>query len=98
MVRAIFISLITVIFTSVFAVVGMTQGQTGAASGEQVFKEQCSACHAGGGNILNPKIPLKGSPRLQTFAALLSWIRKPVQPTSSLSPLEGLRCAGTEAL
>jgi len=85
-VRAVFLSLLAVILVGVFTSVGMTQGKTGPASGEQVFKEQCSSCHAGGGNIVNPKMPLKGSPPLKTFAAFLSWIRKPVQPMPPFPP------------
>ena len=26
-----------------------------AASGEELFKKHCSACHADGGNVINPK-------------------------------------------
>jgi cytochrome c6 len=84
--RAVFLCLMVVILVSVFTTAGMTQGTTGAASGEQLFKEQCSACHPNGGNVINPHKPLKGSPKLKTFAAFLSWIRKPVQPMPPFPP------------
>lgn len=29
-----------------------------AASGEELFKKHCSACHPAGGNVINPKKPL----------------------------------------
>ncbi len=31
-----------------------------AATGEEVFKAKCAACHPNGGNIINPKETLKG--------------------------------------
>ena len=31
-----------------------------AATGEEVFKAKCAACHPNGGNIMNPKETLKG--------------------------------------
>ncbi|MBK5276594.1 MAG: cytochrome c [Desulfuromonadales bacterium] len=31
-----------------------------AANGEAVFKAKCASCHPDGGNIMNPKEPLKG--------------------------------------
>jgi len=85
-VRAVFLSLLAVILVGVFTGVGMTQGKTGPASGEQLFNVNCSACHAGGGNIVSPKMPLKGSPHLKAFAAFLPWIRKPVQPMPPFPP------------
>lgn len=30
------------------------------AGGEAIFKAKCSACHPDGGNIMNPKVTLKG--------------------------------------
>ncbi len=30
-------------------------GDAGKKSGETLFKENCSPCHAGGGNIINPQ-------------------------------------------
>jgi cytochrome c6 len=84
--RTVFISLLAMIFVGLLIIAGLTQRAAGAVSGEQVFKEQCSACHAGGGNILNPKKPLKGSPPLKTFAAFLTQIRKPQQPMPPFPP------------
>jgi cytochrome c6 len=84
--QAIFLCLIAVILTSLFTIAGMQQGTAAPASGEQLFKENCAACHAGGGNILNPKMPLKGAPLLKTFAAFLSQIRKPQPPMTAFPP------------
>jgi cytochrome c6 len=30
------------------------------AGGEAIFKAKCAACHPDGGNIINPKVTLKG--------------------------------------
>ena len=84
--QAIFLCLMAVIIVGLFIMAGMTQGATAPASGEQVFKEQCAACHANGGNVLNQKKPLKGSSDLKTFAAFLMQIRKPQQPMPPFPP------------
>jgi cytochrome c6 len=73
------------ILCGLLAMPGMTQ-ETGAASGELLFKQNCAACHANGGNIINPKLPLKGSPVLKTFASFLSQVRKPQQPMPAFPP------------
>ncbi|OGP84075.1 MAG: hypothetical protein A2Z08_00505 [Deltaproteobacteria bacterium RBG_16_54_11] len=75
-----------VILVAVFTIAGMTQGTAAPAPTEQLFKEQCAPCHAGGGNIVNPKMPLKGAPLLTTFAAFLSQVRKPQPPMPTFSP------------
>ena len=86
MVRAVLLSVITVVLVGVFILAGMTQGTTAPASGEQLFKENCVSCHVGGGNILNKQMPLKGSSDLKTFVAFLTQIRKPQQPMPSFPP------------
>lgn len=43
-------------------------------SGEQLFKNNCASCHVDGGNIVDPKKPVKGSEKLAskaTFKELL---------------------------
>ena len=84
--QAVLLSVMAVIITSLFTIAGMTQGTAAPASAEQLFKEQCSACHAGGGNVVNPKMPLKGGTLLETFTTFLSQIRKPQPPMPTFSP------------
>jgi len=36
----------------------LTASAVFAASGEELFKKHCSACHPDGGNVVNPKKPL----------------------------------------
>jgi cytochrome c6 len=43
------------------------------ATGETIFKAKCAACHPDGGNIMNPKEPLKG---LKDSKKIVSKIRK----------------------
>jgi cytochrome c6 len=84
--QLVFISVTVVVLTGLFIIAGMQQGTAGPTSGEQLFKENCAACHAGGGNIVNPKMPLKGAPLLKTFATFLSQIRKPQPPMTAFPP------------
>jgi cytochrome c6 len=51
-----------------------------AKAGEAVFAANCSACHADGGNLIDPKKPLRGSAKLKDFETFLGWIRVPVAP------------------
>jgi cytochrome c6 len=84
--QLVLLSITAVILTSLFTIAGMQQGTAVPSSGEQLFKENCAACHVGGGNIVNPKMPLKGAPLLKTFAAFLSQIRKPQPPMTAFPP------------
>jgi cytochrome c6 len=57
---------------------GAPAGQEEAfASGSEVFSLNCQACHPGGGNIIDPALPLKGSSRLASLEAFVSFIRAP---------------------
>jgi cytochrome c6 len=84
--QAVLLSAMVVMLTSLFTITGIQQGATASASAQQLFKENCAACHVGGGNIVNPKMPLKGAPLLKTFAAFLTQIRKPQPPMPAFPP------------
>ena len=43
------------------------------ADGEAIFKSKCASCHPDGGNIINPKEPLKG---MKDSKKITSKIRK----------------------
>lgn len=86
--QANFLCLAAVILVAVFTIAGMQQGATAPASPEQLFKQQCAACHAGGGNVVNPKMPLKGGTLMETFATFLAQIRKPQPPMPTFSPAQ----------
>jgi cytochrome c6 len=92
--RAVLLSVMGVVLVGVFTLAGMTQGTTAPAAGEQLFKDNCMSCHAGGGNILDKEMPLTGSPDLKTFAAFLTQIRKPKAP---MPPFPASKISDTQA-
>ncbi len=86
--QAISFCLMTVIITGLFIIAGMTQGQAASPSAAQLFKQNCSACHAGGGNVVNPKMPLNGGELLKTYETFLSQVRKPQPPMPTFTPAQ----------
>lgn len=48
-----------------------------APDGADIFKNNCAACHANGGNIVDPKKPLKGSKKLASKAVFKELLSKP---------------------
>jgi mono/diheme cytochrome c family protein len=54
-----------------------SQNAVSAPNGEEAFKASCAACHAAGGNIVNPKKPVKGSPKLASKEAFKAYLLKP---------------------
>jgi mono/diheme cytochrome c family protein len=53
------------------------------ANGEEIFNASCRVCHVNGGNIINPRFPLRGSQKLEDFETFLSFIRNPKMPDGS---------------
>jgi uncharacterized membrane protein len=47
----------------------------------RIFDTHCSMCHPGGGNIADPKLPLRNAPQLANFEAFASQIRNPKLPS-----------------
>jgi mono/diheme cytochrome c family protein len=52
-------------------------------NGEKIFNVSCRVCHVNGGNVINPRFPLRGSHKLSDFKTFLSFIRDPRMPDSS---------------
>lgn len=52
-----------------------------AANGEELFKQRCSACHANGGNIINPQKALfkanREANKVNTVEAIIDKMRNP---------------------
>ena len=65
---------------SAFATTGMAEEKKGA-TGEELFKLHCAACHPDGGNIINPKETLSKADRekhgVKTAKAIIGKMRKP---------------------
>jgi hypothetical protein len=55
--------------------------------GEEIFREDCRGCHAQGGNLINPNLPLRGSRELADFNTFLAYIRNPTMPNGSGGPM-----------
>jgi len=53
------------------------------SAGSKIFDDLCKRCHPGGGNIIVPSLPLKGSSKLSDFKTFLSFIRSPKMPDGS---------------
>ena len=63
------------------AAVAVVPAAAAAASGEDLFKLHCAACHAEGGNIINAKKTLKKADReangVKTAKDVIGLMRKP---------------------
>lgn len=58
-------------------------------AGATVFKNNCSGCHAGGGNVIKPNLPLLGASQLQSEATFQKFIRAPHMPGGDQGPMPG---------
>ena len=48
--------------------------------GREIYAANCGGCHANGGNVITPKLPVKHSPKTDDFNTFLAWIRNPKAP------------------
>ena len=55
--------------------------------GAEIFRVDCSRCHARGGNLIYPNLPLRGAPQLADFSTFLAYIRDPAMPDGSRGPM-----------
>jgi putative membrane protein len=55
--------------------------------GAEIYSVECSHCHARGGNVIYPKLPLRGSSQLTDFNSFLEYLRHPVMPDGSQGPM-----------
>jgi mono/diheme cytochrome c family protein len=53
------------------------------AAGAQLFAANCQGCHPGGGNVIDPQLPVKGSKRLASQETFVAFIRAPTMPGGS---------------
>ncbi len=59
-------------------------GQEAAfAAGDKLFAANCQSCHPGGGNVIDAKLPVRGSKRLASQQAFVAFIRAPTLPDGS---------------
>ncbi len=57
--------------------------RTAAQRGEALFNDNCAACHANGGNVVDAKLPLKTAPQLDTQDHFIAFVRAPHMPDGS---------------
>jgi uncharacterized membrane protein len=55
--------------------------------GGRIFKGNCSGCHANGGNLIAPNLPLRSAPELADFDSFLAFIRHPTMPNGSVGEM-----------
>ena len=55
--------------------------------GRNVFVSHCSGCHANGGNILYPNLPLRTAPQLSSYEGFMVFVRNPTLPDGSTGPM-----------
>lgn len=55
--------------------------------GRNIFVSHCSGCHANGGNILYPNLPLRTAPQLVSYEAFSAFVRDPKLPNRSKGPM-----------
>ena len=69
------------VFLCLFGAAVFTHGEGKGNSGEELFKDNCAACHPDGGNIINPADTLHKKDRdahgIKTTAAIVQKMRHP---------------------
>lgn len=49
-------------------------------TGQELYAANCGGCHMNGGNSMNPKLPVKNSPKTSDLHTFISWLRVPKRP------------------
>lgn len=57
-----------------------------AAKGASLFSANCAGCHSGGGNVLDPQKPVKGSHLLSSFESFEEFLRHPSGNMPTFAP------------
>lgn len=63
----------------------------GFATGRKIFVKRCSGCHANGGNILYPNLPLRTAPQLESYEQFITFIRNPKLPNGEEGPMPAFK-------
>jgi mono/diheme cytochrome c family protein len=51
--------------------------------GEKLYAANCAGCHPKGGNVINPALPIVGSPKLNDLNTFTKFNRNPLRPDGS---------------
>ena len=57
------------------------------SAGEKVFDNNCTGCHAHGGNVIAPNLPLALAPQLKRYETFEAFIRDPRMPDGSVGAM-----------
>lgn len=62
---------------------GSTTSYAQAPDGAKLYATHCGACHAQGGNIINPALPVKGSIKMKSLTVFTAYNRNPSKADGS---------------
>jgi mono/diheme cytochrome c family protein len=62
---------------------GGTTSSAQAPDGAKLYAVHCGACHAQGGNIINPALPVKDSVKMKSLAVFTAYNRNPLKADGS---------------
>jgi len=62
---------------------GSTVLSAQAPDGANLYAIHCGACHAQGGNIINPTLPVTGSVKMKNLAVFTAYNRNPLKADGS---------------
>jgi uncharacterized membrane protein/cytochrome c551/c552 len=57
------------------------------SAGQKVFDNNCTGCHAHGGNVIDPNLPLALAPQLKSYENFAQFIRDPRMPDGSVGAM-----------
>ena len=57
------------------------------AAGQKLYQANCSGCHAHGGNLLAPNLPLRTAPQLKSRDEFVGYLRNPKLPNGGNGPM-----------
>lgn len=62
-----------------------------AQNGADLYAANCGGCHADGGNVINPNLPVKGSAKMKSLADFTAFNRNPLKAdgTKGIMPAFG---------
>jgi mono/diheme cytochrome c family protein len=72
-----------VVFGDTMIFPGSTAFSAQAPDGTNLYAVNCGACHAQGGNIINPALPVTGSAKLKSLAVFTAFNRNPLKADGS---------------
>ena len=72
-----------VVFGGTMIFPGSTALSAQASNGANLYAVHCGACHAQGGNIINPALPVTGSAKMKSLAIFSAFNRNPLKADGS---------------